>query len=166
MQRMQKAALILAVLLSGIVYARPVPQRTLDDFFRDFTTQWMRANPNLAASTRYFTGAEQDRLEREIGFQHLAQKLGERDDMKVLLAGREFIEMVARQGRQLGRERNIQDGFPAGLFGSVPQGGSFSRARESFDEADFLARVGEARLRLRPGRGHIILLPQLLDPDG
>ena len=66
MQRMQKAALILAVLLSGIVYARPVPQRTLDDFFRDFTTQWMRANPNLAASTRYFTGAEQDRLEREI----------------------------------------------------------------------------------------------------
>src|SRR6266404_9000891 len=59
MQKVRNIALILAVLL-------PVPQRTLDDFFRDFTTQWMRANPNLAASTRYFTGAEQDRLEREI----------------------------------------------------------------------------------------------------
>ncbi|HYR86696.1 MAG TPA: DUF885 domain-containing protein [Terriglobia bacterium] len=49
-----------------VVYALPVPQRTLDDFFRDFTTQWMHANPNLAASTRYFTGAEQDLLERQI----------------------------------------------------------------------------------------------------
>jgi len=60
MLKMRTIALVL------VVYALPVPQRTLDDFFRDFTTQWMHANPNLAASTRYFTGAEQDLLERQI----------------------------------------------------------------------------------------------------
>src|SRR2546430_14436133 len=65
MQRMRTIAPMLAVLLSGIVYARPVPQRTLDDFFKDFTTHWMRANPNQAASTRHFTGAEQERLGRQ-----------------------------------------------------------------------------------------------------
>jgi uncharacterized protein (DUF885 family) len=42
------------------------PTRTIDDFFRDFTDEWIRANPNLATSLRYFTGEEQDRLERQL----------------------------------------------------------------------------------------------------
>ena len=37
---------------------------TIDDFFRDFTADWIRHDPNLATRARYFTGAEQDRLER------------------------------------------------------------------------------------------------------
>jgi uncharacterized protein (DUF885 family) len=40
--------------------------RTVDDFFRDFTADWVRHDPNLATSTRYFTGSEQDQLEREL----------------------------------------------------------------------------------------------------
>src|SRR5712691_9212293 len=40
--------------------------RTIDDFFRDFTDEWVRINPNLATSLRYFTGEEQDRLERQL----------------------------------------------------------------------------------------------------
>jgi uncharacterized protein (DUF885 family) len=40
--------------------------RTIDDFFRDFTAEWVRANPGLATSLRYFTGEEQDRLERQL----------------------------------------------------------------------------------------------------
>jgi uncharacterized protein (DUF885 family) len=39
-------------------------QVTLDDFLRDFTAEWIRSNPNQATATRYFTGAEQDQLER------------------------------------------------------------------------------------------------------
>jgi len=39
---------------------------SIDDFFRDFTAQWVRGNPNLATSARYFTGDEQDRLERQL----------------------------------------------------------------------------------------------------
>jgi uncharacterized protein (DUF885 family) len=38
----------------------------IDDFFRTFTDEWVRGNPNLATSTRYFTGEEQDRLERQL----------------------------------------------------------------------------------------------------
>jgi uncharacterized protein (DUF885 family) len=44
----------------------PAPQRTLQDFFREFTAQWVRSNPNLATSSRYFTGPEQDRIERQL----------------------------------------------------------------------------------------------------
>ena len=41
-------------------------QRAIDDFFREFTDEWVRQSPGLATSQRYFTGAEQDRLERMI----------------------------------------------------------------------------------------------------
>ncbi len=41
------------------------PQRTLDEFFNDFTARWVRNNPNLAVSSRY-TGDERDRLEQQL----------------------------------------------------------------------------------------------------
>jgi len=41
-------------------------QANIDDFFRDFTAEWVRGNPNLATSGRYFTGDEQIRLERQL----------------------------------------------------------------------------------------------------
>jgi uncharacterized protein (DUF885 family)/mannose-6-phosphate isomerase-like protein (cupin superfamily) len=44
----------------------PPPARSVADFFRDFTAEWIRTNPNQAASTRYFTGAEQDRFEEQL----------------------------------------------------------------------------------------------------
>ena len=48
--------------------AASLPGQTpnIDDFFRDFTATWVRGNPNLATSARYFTGEEQDRLERQL----------------------------------------------------------------------------------------------------
>ena len=47
---------------------------TIDDFFRDFTAEWVRGNPNMATSTRYFTGEEQDRLERQLTPESAAYK--------------------------------------------------------------------------------------------
>ena len=41
-------------------------QRSIDDFLRDFTDDWVRINPDQATSLRYFTGPEQDRLERQL----------------------------------------------------------------------------------------------------
>lgn len=38
----------------------------IDDFFSEFTAQWVRANPNLAISTGYFEGDEQNQLEQQI----------------------------------------------------------------------------------------------------
>jgi uncharacterized protein (DUF885 family) len=40
--------------------------RTIDEFFADFTAEWVRGNPNLTTSARYFTGPDQERLEREL----------------------------------------------------------------------------------------------------
>ena len=39
---------------------------SIDGFFNEFTAEWVRHNPNLATSTRYFSGEEQDRLERQL----------------------------------------------------------------------------------------------------
>jgi uncharacterized protein (DUF885 family) len=38
----------------------------LDTFFTSFSEQWVELNPNLAISTRYFTGEKQDQLERQL----------------------------------------------------------------------------------------------------
>jgi len=38
----------------------------IENFFQDFTAQWIHSNPNQAVSTRYFTGAEQNQLEQQL----------------------------------------------------------------------------------------------------
>ena len=79
---MKKLAIV--ILLAGAfgVSAQERP-RTVADFFRDFTAEWIRSNPNQAAATRYFSGAEQDQFEQQLSpetpeFRHarvvLAQK--------------------------------------------------------------------------------------------
>src|ERR1700691_3773332 len=59
----------LAISLAGVfltLLALPAQQSSIDDFFRDFTDEWVRGSPSQATSTRYFTGEEQDRLERQL----------------------------------------------------------------------------------------------------
>ena len=58
---------------AALVFAQNSPN-TIDDFFRDFTADWVRHDPNLATSSRYFSGEEQDRLERQLTPQTLAWK--------------------------------------------------------------------------------------------
>jgi uncharacterized protein (DUF885 family) len=50
--------------------------RSIEDFFNDFTADWVRDDPNLATSTRYFKGPEQDRLERQLTPQTDAYRRG------------------------------------------------------------------------------------------
>jgi uncharacterized protein (DUF885 family) len=40
--------------------------RSIADFFREFTDDWVRHDPSLATANRYFTGSEQDALERQV----------------------------------------------------------------------------------------------------
>jgi len=63
-----------ATLASGAAFAQssPTPTPNIDDFFRDFTADWVRHNPSQATRTRYFAGDEQDRLERQLTPQTLA----------------------------------------------------------------------------------------------
>jgi|SRR5271165_1488473 len=53
-----------AVLLFAANLSSDTPN--IDNFFRDFTSEWMRGNPNGATSARYFSGEEQTKLEREL----------------------------------------------------------------------------------------------------
>src|SRR4029077_4514071 len=62
-------AFAIALLLAASL---PGQTPTIDDSFRDFTAEWVRGNPNLATADRYFTGDEQDRLERQLTPQTLA----------------------------------------------------------------------------------------------
>jgi uncharacterized protein (DUF885 family) len=60
----------LALLLSSFIVATvgiaAQPTTTIGDFFDRFTAQWVRQNPNQAASTRYFSGSEQQAFERQL----------------------------------------------------------------------------------------------------
>ena len=38
----------------------------IDEFFDDFTAEWVRGDPNQAVRTRYFSGDEQNRLEQQL----------------------------------------------------------------------------------------------------
>ena len=58
------------LLVSALASAKSV---SIEDFFREFTDD-MRANPTLATMNLYFTGAEQDRLDRQITSQSLTAK--------------------------------------------------------------------------------------------
>jgi uncharacterized protein (DUF885 family) len=61
-----KILILCAVLAVSSAVIVPAQQRTIDDFFRDFTADWIRSNPNQAASTRFFSGDEQRQYERQI----------------------------------------------------------------------------------------------------
>jgi hypothetical protein len=55
LRRLSVAAVALSVAAVALLAQTP----SVDDLFRDFSAEWIRRNPNLATSTRYFTGAEQ-----------------------------------------------------------------------------------------------------------
>jgi uncharacterized protein (DUF885 family) len=55
-----------AALASLTLTTAAAQQPSIDQFFEEFTAEWIRGNPNLAASTRYFSGEEQRRFERQI----------------------------------------------------------------------------------------------------
>lgn len=57
-----------ATVVLAVFAVRPVGTQdgVIGEFFRDFTAEWVRADPDLATAERYFTGQEQDRLDREL----------------------------------------------------------------------------------------------------
>lgn len=68
---------IFLALTTALLLALALPaqnQKTVEDFFRDFTGEWLRLDPNRATVARYFTGEEQARVERELTPETLAWK--------------------------------------------------------------------------------------------
>src|SRR5207248_9037141 len=53
----------------ALAAAAPLPAANtpdIDRFFDDFLTRWVRADPEMATTLRFFTGAEQDRLDGQL----------------------------------------------------------------------------------------------------
>jgi uncharacterized protein (DUF885 family) len=63
-------------------------QQNIDEFFRNFTAEWIRADPNLATSTRFLKGEEQDRLERQLTAQSLVYRRS-----RILMARKGLAEL-------------------------------------------------------------------------
>lgn len=70
MQRTKLLAVLTYTLLLpclALAQTNPAPSRSpVDGFFARFTDEWVRADPDLATSSRYFTGEEQDQLEQHL----------------------------------------------------------------------------------------------------
>lgn len=50
----------------ALAQANQASRSTVDAFFDRFTDEWVRADPDLATSSRYFSGDEQNRLEQQL----------------------------------------------------------------------------------------------------
>jgi len=50
----------------ALAQANQASRSTVDAFFERFTDEWVRADPDLATSSRYFSGEEQSRLEQQL----------------------------------------------------------------------------------------------------
>lgn len=77
-------ALPLAV---SLAHAQPQP---IEEFFETFTAEWVRANPNLAISTGYFSGEEQRLLEQQL------TPLGPEQRQAQLERARRGLELLAQ----------------------------------------------------------------------
>lgn len=56
------------LLAPSLAFTQPTPasRSGVDTFFARFADEWVRTNPDLAASSRYFSGEEQSRLEQQL----------------------------------------------------------------------------------------------------
>lgn len=57
-----------ALLAPALTFAQAAPANRsgVDAFFDRFADEWVRANPDLAASSRYFSGEQQNQLEQQL----------------------------------------------------------------------------------------------------
>ena len=60
---MRRTSCFLAVVLS-LVPLLAAPENSVDEFFERFTIDWVRADPQAATFMQFFTGAEQDQMDR------------------------------------------------------------------------------------------------------
>jgi uncharacterized protein (DUF885 family) len=71
MQHMSRRDWLISALAAGVGSAfsscmTATPPRDIEGFFTSFSDDWVRDDPDLATGTRYFTGAEQDALDRRL----------------------------------------------------------------------------------------------------
>src|SRR5262249_56715134 len=82
---------VTTMVVVGLLALQPVraQKSSVSEFFDTFAAEWIRGNPDQAVATRYLTGAEQQRLERQLTPQTAAWTRGRR-----ALARRGLVELA------------------------------------------------------------------------
>src|SRR5215475_10652473 len=162
------SAIFVALGVVGLSAQQPPPQPpSVANFFNEFTAEWIRANPNQAASTRYFSGAEQEAFEQQLTpetpeFRHaraaLAQKgldqLKTFDRARMSESDRVSADLMQRQlGIVVEGDKYSEYSFPLEQFG----GGNVNRPNtlvvnhplnSEKDAAHYITRLGLVSTRM------------------
>jgi uncharacterized protein (DUF885 family) len=152
---------------ASVAAAQSPAPGTIDDFFRDFTADWVRHDPDAATFYRYFTGPEQDRLERQLSPETREWKLD-----RVQLARRGIAELNKFNRSSLTESQRVSadlmawelneivraepyldysfplqqmSGANVGLVSALTVGHPVSTER---DAENYLAALGEVRMRM------------------
>jgi uncharacterized protein (DUF885 family) len=99
-------------------------ERSVERFFDEFTAQWVRRDPNLATATRYFSGAEQDRLE-----QQLTPNTRAWDLERVELARRGLSELAEFEAGKLDESQRVSAQLMRWMLDAVVGGEAYSDYR-------------------------------------
>ena len=161
------SALLIGLAVLAFAPSAPAQDRALEDFFRDFTADWVRGNPNLATATRYFSGPEQDQLERQLTPETAAWRHG-----RVELARRGLAELRKFDRARMSETQRVSADLMQWQLGGVVEGEAYDDYRFPFDQfgaanvnlvntltvvhplrtekdaANYLARLGQVRARM------------------
>jgi uncharacterized protein (DUF885 family) len=97
-----------------------VSQQDIGSFFNSFTDEWVRRDPDLATATRYFSGAEQDRLE-----QQLTPNTRAWDRERIALARRGLSELAKFDAAQLSDSDRLSAQLMHWMLDGVVRGEKF-----------------------------------------
>lgn len=98
-------------------------------FFDEFTDEWVRRDPDLATSTRYFSGAEQERLEQQLTPNTRAWSLE-----RIALAKRGLAELSRFDVAKLDEPQRISAQLMRWLLDSVVRGEQYMDYRFPLDQ--------------------------------
>jgi uncharacterized protein (DUF885 family) len=136
---MKKLTLLLAIAMVIGVSAQqpPPPQPSVSTFFNEFTAEWIRSNPNQAASTRYFSGPEQDAFEQQI-----SPDTAEVRHSRVVLARKGLQQLTAFDRARLSESERISADLMQWQLSTLVEG-------EKYDDYAFpLEQFGGANVNL------------------
>lgn len=61
-----KRSFLITILFASAIVTATAQRPTVSEFFDRFTAEWIRQSPNQAIGARYFSGAEQQALDRQL----------------------------------------------------------------------------------------------------
>ena len=103
--------------------------QSIERFFDEFTDEWVRRDPDLATATRYFSGAEQERLEQQLTPNTRAWTLE-----RIALAKRGLKQLDGFDTAKLDESQRISAQLMRWLLDSVVRGEQYMDYRFPLDQ--------------------------------